>query len=253
MLGWARSQLDALKQIESSTGVAIWSIVIDDGQPVEQLAQIITGQQPSFTDIGQSQSVPAFNLSQGTAGPVLVERLRREIAAATWIVIYAGGTQCPPALIELMQYVSGQNFHEPRFLIVVDAIDLECASAGLQALVRLGRFIDLTAGRNVEYYRELIANYDISATLKHKLADFHHQVAALDGSRSVPFTTRNLDRAASTVAGLDRTGIFIGLQGVSVADTIDLHYVAGLNPDYDSIHPDVVVGIYRKVFNHDAT
>lgn len=241
MLGWTRSQRDALRQIEMSPDVAIWSIVIDDGQRAWQLVEIVTGKSPSLTDSDPDRSVPAFRLSEGYySGPFLVEQLRQLIATASWIVIYAGGTRCAPELVELMQYLDGQNFDEPRFLVIVDAMDLECATTELQTLVHLGRLIDLTAHRDSEYYWELIADNDLPPPLARTLAEFHHQVAALEGSRSIPFTTRNLNRAAHRLAAKD-----------PITLAVEMEYLGGLNPD-DSMHA-TVAGIYRRMFGHEPT
>lgn len=193
MLRLAGRQIETLRR-DVDAGRQPVTVIIDDGQPVAELIYGLVGR----------SDVPLFRMTDGLfAVPSLIDGVRGAAAAADWLVIYAGGTFCPPALVELMRFVAGQEFRLPRFITVVERLDLAWASPELAEVAALGRLIDLTADRDTAYFREIVTEPELEQRTVTLIVDLFERL------RSGPLpdlTTRSLERACSAAAwgGVER-------------------------------------------------
>lgn len=236
MTGLARRQVTRLLQDVVVKGPNPSYVVIDDGQSIGDLTHVVTG-----VEVGPGKSIDGvyrFRISDyAGAGSRLVSLIETAVTDATWIIIHAGGTQCPPALLELMSYVSNQHFRSPRFVLVVERLDLECASSELRELFKLGQIVDLTINRDGAYFLELVCPLGAPPTVTEMLVRLHLQML----ESAVPAhlqSLRTLARACETGASVD------------LETTVDVNYLAGLDPA--SADYAVVRRVIEEVFSDGA-
>jgi hypothetical protein len=210
MLRLAARQIDLLQRELAQSPEALLAVIFDDGQPVPELVQVVCGvavsadgaliivnedPDPGRTDwygYKRGDPVALFRISDYLGTPLtLISRIRVASAEAEWIVLHAGGTMCPPSLLELMRYVASQRFTKPRFLILVERLDLICAAPELADLAALGQPIDLTANRDQAYFREIITSADLDPETLTLLADVF---ARLWAGPLPDLTPRSLER-----------------------------------------------------------
>jgi len=224
MIRLAQRQVAKLLLEVEAKGVNPAYVVVEDGQSIGDLTHTVTG-----VDVGPGQSVDGvyrFRLSDYlSAGSRLVSRIQGAVEDAVWIIIHAGGTQCPPALLELLTYISSQDFRSPRFLIAVERLDLECASSELQELFMLRPLIDLTADRDNAYFLELVAPLGAPWAATVALVRLHLRMLESAAPAHLQ-SLRTLARACETAAHFD------------LGTAVDSNYLAGLDPssaDYAAV------------------
>ena len=209
MLRLAARKVDVLQRELAQSSDTLLVVILDDGQPVSELVQVVCGvtdadaapitlsedPDPARTDwYGHKPGDPValFRISDYVGTPLtLINSIRVASAEAEWIVLHAGGTTCPPALLELMRYVASQTFTKPRFLILVERLDLICAAPELADLAALGPSIDLTTDRDRAYFREIITSADLDPETLTLLADVF---ARLWAGPLPDLTPRSLER-----------------------------------------------------------
>jgi hypothetical protein len=224
MVGFAHRQVERLLREVVAQNDNPAFVVIEDGQSISDLTITVTD-----VAVGPSQSIDGvyrFRISDyAGADARLVSQIESAVADAAWIIIHVGGTMCPPALLELVAYISTQNFQKPRFLVVVERLDLECASSELLDLFTLGRTVDLTTNRDSAYFLELVAPLGASQAATEKLVQLHLLIV----NSVVPArlqSLRTLIRACEMASYCD------------LQRTLDSQYLAGLDPstaDYSAV------------------
>ena len=213
MLRLAARQIDLLRRELAQNSEALLVVILDDGQPVPELVQVVCGvtvaadhviilrEDPDSTRTdwyGHKRGDPVafFRINEYISTPLtLINRIRVASADAEWIVLHPDGTICPPSLLELMRHVASQTFSKPRFLIVIDRLDLICADPELADLAALGQSIDLTTNRDQAYFREIIASEDLSPEALTLLADIF---ARLWAGPCPDLTPRSLERTCES-------------------------------------------------------
>lgn len=224
MIRLTQRQVAKLLHEVEAEGINPAYVVFEDGQSVGDLTRTVTG-----IEVDSEQSVGGvyrFRLSDYvSSGSRLVSRLKTAVEDAAWIIIHVGGTQCPPALLELMTYISAQDFQTPRFLVAVERLDLECASNELQELFKLEPIIDLTIDRDEAYFRELVAPLGAPTAATEALVRLHLRML----ESAVPAylqSLRTLARACEIAAIFD------------LRTAVDSNYLGGLTPssaDYAAV------------------
>lgn len=214
MLRLTRRQTEILRQELDDHLGGLMTVVIDDGQSVGHMIDAAAEVTP---EPGRSRGgVARFRISDYLGTPTgLVKAIRSAVAEADLIILHAGGTQCPPALVELVRFIADQEFSRPRFLIVVERLDLACAAPELVELVNLCRRIDLTLSRDSAYFREIAERPDLDERSLSLLVDLFENLLA----GPLPHvTTRSLDRTCSAATK------------IGVRRAVELEYIGALPP-----------------------
>lgn len=237
MVGFAKRQVERLSHevVEQHDNPAF--VIIEDGQSVTDLVSEVTG-----VTVGPGQSgdgVHRFRVSDyAGSGVQLVSRIESAVADAAWIIIHVGGTVCPPAFLELMTYIAAQDFRWPRFLVVVERLDLECASDELLELFTLGRVVNLTTSRDSAYFLELVAPLGAPLAATEKLVQLHLRMVNSDVPAHLQ-SLRTLVRSCEMAAQYD------------LQSTLDLQYLAGL--DSSTADYSTVKQLIEEVFGEGST
>lgn len=227
MLVLARRQIEILRQETDHRLGGLTTVVIDDAQSVDEVVSVVTG--GSADSGGSDDDVVCFRISNYLGTPIdLVDAIRAAAAEANWIILHAGCNRCPPALLELMRFVAHQEFSRPRFLIVVERLDLACASPELAELATLSQRVDLTLVRDATYFREIMEPSELDAGTLTLLVDVFRRLQA---GPLPDLTTRSLQRTCSTAA----------LFGVRTA--VETEYIARLA---DGSHRNAVANIIQE-------
>lgn len=220
MLGWATPQLAAISGMRQSPEIVLWSLIIDDAQDAEDLS-IIISKQYAANGLSGSAAFRMFRLSNYLGdgqGVALVSLIQSAAEESEWVTLYAGGTLCPPPVLELMTFLAGSSFEVPRFLVVVEALDYACASPELRQLVGLGKRVDLTEQRSGQYFVELVDRIGAPPEDVKQLVELHLRVLGTLPAPHRLHSTRSLLRACETV------------RVVGARTAAKLEYLVGLDP-----------------------